>query len=774
MTLVHAIEGAKIISEMSGWGEAVSKLTRHPKFNSIVEYYESPLLAYGTNGIEDGGIDWIKNVERLYGPDAIITQVIEENESGRPEDFELVYSSKISVASFVESVANESHDLKLLMLPNDLWARLISRMDTSVDLRSTEDLYGGSISAQPSVDIKLLGQKIRELSNYKQVLGWDYSKLTLADTITSIPANSYVQIDLDDIVVSEIEDKFNLPKDANPLVPASLYTLKLDGVYNFDIRLNFAKNYYNIDDFDVMTGSIGRGYRIVGDVFQVYIQFNNDAPIALTFVDHTIYPGGPYPAGASTNEYTEYTYSASKALKKGDEIRIYGYTTFAFSHAGVFHCSELILYGSDNSEILTDFTNPTANSYDSHINIYGDTTFPDTVCPGFFQHDIFGAICDRITGRSNSFHSDYLGGTNTLYKVYGTDGAACGYVNARGLQIRGYSLVDKPFSQSLTNQWNGSNPILNLGMGYDLINGEEKVVIKKLEDFFDASSISIYLSDVKVISRAYDPIMLINQFECGYKKWQENNLSKIDDPQTKTTRASIFKTVGTLLSQLSDFLGASLLWEVTRRTAIVANTAFSFDNDTFIMASITDMDGTRPELDEGFSSVTNLLNEDTRYNKRITTARNFLRWRDFISSGLQVNLSSVWKFISGEGNYDMVSTMTSNGEEESFNGASLSEKQDIQVSGNPLFLPMLYTIEHYLTKDQYKTLQQNRHLAIGVSQSTVDHTKFFIQDLQYKRSTGEVKMTAWPKTFMDLKVVNNDTPENNYVFGDEFAHPPFS
>lgn len=787
MSLIHAIEGAIVISEMAGWGAAKSRLERHPQFNSIVEYYDSDLLAYGSNGVENGGIDFLKNIERKYGPDATVTQLIEENESGRPEDFKFVYSSQINIISFVESITAEAHDLKLLILPNDLWAKLVAHFDSPVDLKSTTDLYGNAIDALPSVDVNLSSQTIRQLAIFNQLLAYDYGlqydiSETSPDFFKEIPKDHFISIELQDVTLDEVTTHFNLDRSETVDIPNANYVFQYPGTYTIDLKLNFAEKHFN----DSLPGAPYGFLNLGGRLLEVYVEFNGEAPI---LVPYTNVGTDPTIVAGLHNDYTEYSYTITRDFKALDSFKVYAKAInfdFGFGNNTVTVLFEqLVLLGIDNSGIGWSFDTAALaavgvlapNDLDTHFYITAYTKFDPTICPGFFIHDVYGGIIDRVTGKKGSFHSPFLGGVNTLYKIYPEDGKACNYVNFRGLQLRGYTLAEKPFAQSLKDQWDGTNPILNKGMGYDLINGQEKIVIGPIEDFFDDSEISIYLSNVKNISRSYDESVLVNQFECGYQKWQENNTSKIDDSQTQGIRTNIFKTVGQKFSQLSKQIAASLWIEVMRRfskTPAGQSTAYSTDNETIIISTITDGDGTRPELDEVFSSVTNLLNEETRYNKRITSARNFLRWNDWISSGLQSNLSSVWKFVSGQGNYDMSAVMTFNNEAESFSGSALSEKQDIPVSSNPLFLPMLYSIQHVLTKEQYETLQQKRHKAIGVSQSTADYTKFFIKTLQFERETGLVSIVAWPKTFMDLKVINNDTPENNYIFGDEFAHPPFS
>jgi hypothetical protein len=831
-TLIHPVEGEFVISELAGWEQAVSGFDRHPDFHSLVETYKSSFSAYGFNGTEDGGRDLLLKWEGLYGPDAEVYLRVEQSDTDQADDFYEIVTVCLPIVTFNLKL-DKGFTLDFGLETIGIWTKLLARYETPVDIQSTKNLDDSAVVAIAPVNVNLLPQKVFQQAKFNELVGYDFgSNYPVGTAIESeeLPVG-YFSIDLENLEISEIPTKLSLGNVSFDKVPTPLFIVDYAGVYHIDINLNFTnKRYYQYTDAHGTPGTghsseekkVGpQGYLTVSNAFfmlvgdqikytvitpsiEVYIQFNNDDPIKINNVDHgpTVYPSGVTIHGG---DYTSFTYVQDITLKAKDSIRIfgkvigasgfgYGYenslhfrTTLGWEGLNVLNMNQLVLLGQDNSLAvfpdqtgIAPYTIPATppNGFDTHINISANTIYPATICPTFFLHDVFGGIIDRITGLPTAFHSPLLGSPDTKYKQYIGEGALWQYVNAKGLQIRNYTLAEKPFAQSLRDQWEGANNILNLSLRYDKLNGNDVIIIDRKEACYDDSDCSVYLSNVGTISRQYDQEFFYNQVEVGYQSWESEDVSGIDDPQSKQTRASRLKTIGKKLTLLSNFIAASLVWETTRRTTRLKSTDYKYDNNTFILAVDKSGSDYNPELDDNFSNVTGLLNEETRYNKKLSSARNFLRWINLISGGLQQYASSVLKFVSGEGNFAMSTTMYYNNDRESFGGQPLSEKQDIPVSSEYLFLPILYNITHHLTVDQYKAIQANRHLAIGISQTETDFTKFFIKSLQYTRATGEVTIEAWPKTFMEIVVPDNPDNEQEintaYVEDDTFTHPPFN
>ena len=285
-----------------------------------------------------------------------------------------------------------------------------------------------------------------------------------------------------------------------------------------------------------------------------------------------------------------------------------------------------------------------------------------------------------------------------------------------------------------------------------------RVIRVEEREFFYQEEMSVLISNIEEITRKYDTEKIYNKIEIGYSQWQSEDVSGIDDPQTKHIYSTRFQKIGEGITIHSDFIAASLALETTRRQTIEKSTDYKFDNNTFIVAietSDVSPDSYVPELGSSFSSILNLLNSDTRYNVRLSVARNFLRWRKWLNGCLQSYLSSFYKFVSGEGNFDMVTTFDQSPDclGEDNEGQSLSEKQDIDVTDEVIHTTHYYEMDVPMEWETYKTIRENRRNAIGISLTDTDHVPLFIEGLEYQVMEGKAKITGWTKEYFPLEVI---------------------
>lgn len=416
----------------------------------------------------------------------------------------------------------------------------------------------------------------------------------------------------------------------------------------------------------------------------------------------------------------------------------------------------------------------------NHLNIIFNTTTPDSTTEAFHTHDMAAGILDRISGRQGLFYSEYFGHQWTS-RVY--PGTGCGSLkaNMKGLHVRGYSLVDKPFAPCMQDWVDGVNPIDCIGMGYEKLADVDVVRCERAPYFFDDSSMSILFSNVQTIKRTYDPNWQFNSIDYGYAKWQSQaangvgSPSGIDDPQSQGTRNTIFKIIGKKLKIWSTWLAAGIAIETTRRQSKVQSANYTYDDDVIVICLHSNGDGTfTPELDENYSSITGLTNKTTRYNIPISSTRNFIRWLPYLSGCLQSYLSAVFTFATGQGNSTMTSTKTTScpGDE---TGNVVSENGAVAVGTDFLFLPMPFEIDHFMDFDDYEILVANKNLAIGISQTGLGHKPFFIDKLNYVIATGLVHVIAWPKEAFDIVVPEtfSTVPSGTSVIVGKYFEQPY-
>jgi hypothetical protein len=742
-TLSHSAFPDKVISEPQGFDKAQLKLLRHEEFHSLVEYYEGEFIFYGADQFDDGGIDYIREIESSYGHDTDLRITIEVAPDGYT--YETLFIGLLNLAELEELPDNK---MQIPVIRDDFWSKFINRQETQVDIQSSTTLDNTSADQFDSINIKLLSQKIPYKFSDTEITTLRFTDNPGDPLGIYYQVGDFIQISWNEsIELDEIRERYNIPTAINSELPVFQWSPEFGGEYIFDFQLPVV-----VLEQDAPSGT---RYPSAYPNVKFFIKKNDESSIE--FTPNVVLIGTSI---SGVDIYcTFFQYNGTLELNPFDEVRIYGEV---FSNFTGNLSNNFWIFGNTPFTILGKDVGGLIGQDQWYGRIVANTVYPDTNSPAFFIHDVGGQICDRITGEDNTFYSEILGGEQTVYRQYDDNGCYWDYVEAKGLQIRRYSLSEKPFFQSFKQWWEGVNPIFNLGLGYDTFNNQQIIRVEDKRYFYDDSEVSLNISNVRDIVRKYDDNRLFKTVKIGYKKWQSEDISGLDDPQTKKTYATRLRKSGKDITIESEFIAASLAIETTRRKTREKSADYKFDNDTFIIAirpdavhvspeTSPDVTDYAPELDENFSLIENLLNYETRYNIRLTPARNFLRWVDWLSAGLQSYPIDPFKFTSGEGNYDMVSIAEAVNCDNYL--APLSEKQDLDISNDPFHLALMYEIRVPLTWEEYSTIRADRKKAIGISQTEEDHVKFFIQELSYTPERGEALITAWPVEPLVLRTI---------------------
>lgn len=541
----------------------------------------------------------------------------------------------------------------------------------------------------------------------------------------------------------EIKDSFEPLFSVETSLSSISNLLEINGEFG-DIKININTDFsFRLESFWLYGGGSTDSHKYpdyFGVTTKLFYQINSDTPVQID----------------SQSEYNYFTFTHSTpsssvlSARKIVNVSVSDYlinvnasdiVTVYAQH--IFHFSVIDYSGVGSFETSTwKNINVFGGIKESSISFLLKSVVEQTQSKGILIHDLYSSVLDRITD-SGLFYSELLGSPNTRSRVYDYPGQYWNNIALKGTQLRGYLLSEKIFSISMKDILEGLHPILNSGMSYETIDGQQRIVVRKQSEYFDDSEMTVLLSGVSKIKRVYGK-EYYNSVEVGYSKGKTEDISGIDDPQSQT-RASIFKNIGQPLKILTTWIAQSLTFEQSRRTTKTKSADYTFDNDTFLL-EVTYAGGEyNPRLDEDYTSVTNLLNEETRYNKAHTPSRIFLRWLQFISGGLQKYLGTVWRFTSGDGNYDMTSTRVNDGNIEDYGGNPLAENANILVGTNPSYIPQLFEIEHYLSIEDFLLIDSNRNKSIGVSQTDSDHKAFFIQTLELEILSGLIKLTGYFK-----------------------------
>lgn len=716
-TLNNTIAGSHQISEPDGWKNIAIKLDRSPEFHSLVELIDTAFFFYNLGGGKDGGRQYLYNIERTQGINAIVTLKVEVTEDDN--NYDLVYQANLDLSTITDiSKSDKFYRFSCTLKPIDLWAMFMNRKGTKVDLNSTTDLDGAVVSIPDKIGLELLSQVIQQ-------------KFTASENNTVIefiiPANSNLQFAFDNVVLNEILDQFTIPISDTP-DPAPTFAFKYGGTYRFQIVMTALK------EFDP-AGVDGLANLSTDGLFFKIRHTGNG-----TITDYTAVRTDHINASATAG-YSKFTIDVTITAEANDSLAFFFQTTTTpFDPTDITPTGRVLIIIGDNNSGAGD-----ARIRDIHdtstIIVTGNTTYPQTRSDAFLIHDSATAIVKRIAPGFD-IYSDYFGGS---LQGYSADG--CGYLYALmlGLHVRGYSFTEKPFSISFNDWWNGANPIFNIGIGQETVGGNEVIRIEKKDHFYDDTPILTF-SNVEGIERSYDQSMIFKSVEQGYGNWSAESGSGIDDVQTSHNYSTIFKIIGTEISNLSSWFAASLGIEQTRRNRAEKGKDWRLDNE-IIVISIDKNQSSSPELfipevGSPFTSISGILNPTSRYNIRLTPFRNFQRWIRFYSASLQIYLSSVFRFNESEGNSDLVVGANS----DTCDSGTWSEKQNIVPSSNPYFTAEMWNLPSMpLSWTDYKTLRANRYRCIEASPGTTDYKKIHIQTLKYDIAHARVTIKGWIK-----------------------------
>lgn len=708
------------ISEPDGWKDAKLVMERDPNFFSLIERYDGAanggFVFYGDNGEEDGGVNFLKDVEVNYGFDENIELLAEL--SFDDINYQEVFNGLVDLSEKNEMTDNK---IQAPVIRDDFWARFINRMDTPVNVTGTEDLDGNSVGAVTATDVELTSQTLRQ--TFRRTTGYNANNEgTFTNDNQTVGTTAYLIFDNGRHDLDEITERFEYGTQVSAELPTDvkkyIFLTEYAGDYEFDFSVRYALVFGASVNVSV---SWWLAYKV------------NDV---LTTTQIGTTTSG---TGVTTHkDGTPRTLNTTVTLPQSAEVYVYGIVTLNLNTS--------ITY-------FPDYDNDTGAPFDdvyTAMEVIADTTFPATTVQGYMLDDLISGVLNRMGLPSNALSSDFF-----------TSGCGADFMAIKGLQIRNYTLSEKPFFISFKQLWDGLNPIFNLGLGYETVASVQKIRIEEKEHFLDDTPV-INFSNVRDIGSGYDGDLIFKTIKTGYKKWESEDASGIDDPQTKHTYATRFIKTGKDITIESEFIAASLAFENARRKTRKKSTDYKHDNDTFILALNTGTTPYTPELMENFNGVTNLINEDTRYNLILTPKRNLLRWSKYFLGGLQSYLTSSIRFVSGEGNYAMGSSYDCTSGLECLAiicMTTINENSNIDLStyGASLgyyFLPMEYEISIPMEWEEYETIRSNPKKAIGISQTDENHEPFFIKELEYDIISGQANIKAWPKTFFTIQIIN--------------------
>lgn len=837
----HEVEGTLVANLPEGWEGIELGVERDEQFSSVLPYFKSSAFsAFGTNGTINGARDFLKSIAETHGPDEQIEVIWDISDNGGLSWYNF-FTGLIAVGSYKELLTDEppSHVIQFGTTLRNVWTKFVKRLDTPVNLKSTTDKDGNSITATENIDLVLPTQKVRYSINAVANESWILTLLGVNQLEPFVFTPGVDTIEAEEIEINSASSAYQTVEEVPPL-----FIAPWDGEYR--IQRKFSTSEWSGSVWKVPDG---------GDPLNFYLQKNTETALAfskstlsdaLTFSTDTtlnlrrgdrvkIYSSnaedigrintlGEIPwvrkaacvaraignitlSGLGTAdgvslsagnlvlapEQVDPTENGVWVVANGSWSRYSGLNSPSefdlaavrvtggdvYSNTSWKQTAEITVLGSDpivweqltssDEVIFQAYTGPA--SRDNYLIVTADTTYKETTIEGYLIHDLLYGIVQRITG--HTFYSELLGSTKTKMRAYAQDGCYWNHAIAPGLQVRGYTFSEKQLNHSAKNCWEGLNPLFNLGLSFEKVGNEYVIRCEEKSHFFDSSSYSLRLSNINRVEKEFDKDFQFNVVESGFSKGKSEEINGLDDIQAKSTWTTRFKYLGKKISLLTNYIAASITWEVARRTEITKDSDYKYDDDIFIVNVQESSGEFTASLNENIASTNNLINEEYRYNKELSPARMLVRWLNYLSCSLQDYITSLFSFSGGTGNYDASIETISTSCPGDFNGDPLSEKANHSISSTPLFRAELLTIpEHPMSLTQFFTMLNNNKLALEISQTTSNYTRFIIKNFRYRPNDGIATIQGWPVTKFSIQQVSS-TPaqpvtEVNGIFDDSF------
>jgi len=424
-SFTHEIEGTVIVSEPEGLTQAIIGLTRHPELCTLVKEFKTSMRLYGSNGTQDGRRDWFKNIETVYGPDAVVEELIEYSVDGFT--FLELYSGEIGIQTVIEDLAFD-HGLELTGVQKGFWRKAMSRWDVPVNIQAPTNLDGEAVTVYPAENLLLPTQIMRKTSIFATDILVGASGTESATT--SVVRHAQIGLNT---TREEIENTFNLPFELLELLTEIVESINLQedsatGVITVSVAGDAIINAST--SAGLITGvEVG-----VKDMLNYHIAAINQKAV-----------GGSSPGLPNISETIPLSGTDTVTCAKGDLIKIF--LTY-------------VITTDTSATVDFDF-----NVDDFALTVVQDSIAPASNCPGFLIHDVIASVLDRISNY-DLFYSELLGSPDTRARVYAEAGCYWNNIIAKGLHIRRYSLAEKQFAISMKDIWEGLNPHLNLSVYY--------------------------------------------------------------------------------------------------------------------------------------------------------------------------------------------------------------------------------------------------------------------------------------------------------------------
>ncbi len=366
-------------------------------------------------------------------------------------------------------------------------------------------------------------------------------------------------------------------------------------------------------------------------------------------------------------------------------------------------------------------------------------------------------IIKSITNTTSYLKSDLL-----KIVAPGSDGDFSLYALTNGFQLRRFEPTERPLLLSLKTALSSIKAIAAVGFGFEYEGTDEVVRVEPIDYFYRDFEIMV-IEEIASYSEEVEKSLIFNEIEVGYNKYKDDGFNSLDEFNTRHEYLTPIKTHKQKLVLKSDFIASGYSIEDTRRQQYnqTPTSSFAGDEEPFIIALRRDGAGVKPETNEAFESVANLISPTTAYNLRISPKRMLINWRKWLSGMLAYKgVNELTKNTFADKNGALITQFASS--ETAVLGdvsrAALQENDNVSVqqlnNGAYLYTPETVTVECNLNpgdvlfinecmRGQADPLKNYGYLSIKKADGT--YQQIWLNRLTYNFSTGKCELAGIKK-----------------------------
>lgn len=687
-----------------GWQQLTVKRYRSEDFHGIFMEPSAKELSFLRNG---GGKEFI---DAIYATDDVNAKIELTCKIAYNGAYRNLFVAKLNLAKW--STTSDTTTVNLEQ--SDLYHKILSRKDISVNLESTTSIGGATITAPATRQIELPGQDIYLESRmnlmaprtatfpFSQQTSFQNSGYFTHQFQTQNSELDYFQGSADFTEYGYpgvTEDTSNVP----PIYEALSNLLDLPDYFNIKVRVKGVFTDY-MPSFQTRTNF----------AVTLVLAYGKDFASATKVTMQAI---GGYTSMVTTHtENFDVNYTGTVYLNLGDKVWLTWFVQETLTTGAGYHDIEF----SWDYELA-----------DVQIDI--ESSVAPTETKAMMLHEAFNQIVDSIADSDGNFRSDFYGRPDSEKQTYGSRGEQSMIAITGGKNIR---LFDEPLIESLERLFTSAKALHNIGMGIY----EGKVRVEPLSFFYQSNRI-LTLKYVPGFTTTNDNSRYYNQILVGYEKWESEFKGGLREVNTKHEYSTVIDSIKNVLNIFSPIIASAFALELTRRKNKnrLQTTDWKYDNDNFWIALNQGLPGYVVDaynlfIGGAYSGKSELYSE---YNIRLSPARMLLAHFNKIAAGLQKVQGQI-AFITGQGNTAMsVIKNASGNRQEDYNFQPLAENQsfdfdDANVKNRtPLWVPEIYEFQYALTAEEETAIDANPYGFIDFFETPADIRSGYILEQEY-------------------------------------------